>query len=52
MMDRPEQVFYGNAANSKKIKDLYDKDEELEMKHMKRINYTKKDKKMLRKKIR
>jgi hypothetical protein len=51
MEDQPETVVYGNAANSSKIHRLLQEDEDLEMSNYKRINYTKKEKKDIAKKM-
>lgn len=51
MNEEPEQVIYGNAANSSKIANMRKQDEELEQNNYKRISYTKEEKKKLKKKI-
>ena len=51
MNEEPEQVIYGNAANSSKIANIRKQDEELEQNNYKRITYTKEEKKKMKKKI-
>ena len=44
-------MIYGNAANSYKIQQLRKEDEKLEMDGFKRISYSKKERKEMKKKI-
>lgn len=52
MEERPEQVDYGTATGSKKVRDMMESEEKMEMQHMRRHIKTKKELRMERKKIR